>query len=275
MRGGAQNKTMTPDIISATFENIKRVGNLVIGGGEPSLAVEAIHQIYQQILWKKVEIENIFIVTNGKTVSKKLLIEFNKLYGLCGDSSEISGFAISNDEFHEKARGFYRSIEDYTELMYDSYEEETDDFSNINEDLIQEHTNKDTMNWLARGRAKDFGNNHDAYLDNLKLDDFENPKQIHGEIYVCYNGDVLGDQNMSYTDMKKHMRGNVLYWDTLLQNLKQSTIENYNWCLHNCKYSTPDPDEQNCCSEWFDCGNAGRAIKINTHDKIIAEKKGA
>lgn len=261
LRGNAQNKSMTTEVINAVFRNIKSVDNLIIGGGEPSLAVDVIDQIYQHIIWNDVTIENIFIVTNGKRVSKPLLQAFDALYGLCEPYSEISGFAISNDEFHERARGFYRNIEDYRYLIEDACYADSCEFLNINEYLIQEHTNKNSKHWLARGRAKDFGDDHSAYLDSLKINDFENPTQIHGQMYICYNGDVVGDQNMAYNDMKKYVRGNVLEWAKLIDNLKQSTIDNYNWCLNNCKHSSPDPDETDYCNEWYSCEKACNAIK--------------
>lgn len=252
LRGCAQNKTMTEDVIAAIFSHIDHVYNLVIGGGEPSLATETIHQIYQYLLWRDVSIENIFIVTNGKKISKQLLHEFNRLYGLCGNSSEISGFAISNDEFHVAERGFYRHKEDYSQLLYDDGQY---DFSNITEELIQEHTNKNSNNWLARGRAKDFGSQHDAYKDSLLLNNLEQPTSIRGDMYICHNGDVIGDINMPYNDMKKYTRGNIMNWSNLLKGLKQSTIDNYKWCLGNCPYGmSPDHDEtdKNICSQWYD-----------------------
>ena len=186
-------------------------------------------------MWRKVDIQNVFLVTNGKRVSRDLLYWFSRIYSFCTEN-EVSGFGISNDRYHVQERGFVRDTYEYEELLYSP---EYDDCEPIDlpEDTIKYHTNINNLNAsniLARGRAKDWGGRNDPYLDCLKFDNLKNPTEINGDLYVCYNGDVVGDANMSYLDMKKFVRGNVKDWDSLMEGIYQSTIDNYNWCSKNC-----------------------------------------
>lgn len=230
LRGNAQNKTMTEDIMHNLFQHVDHIGMLTIAGGEPSLAIDTLKKLHQHLVWYDVTVDNIFLVTNGKRVSKQLLEIYARLYNYCSDK-DISGFAISNDYYHQTARGFHRPVYDYIDKLYD-----TDEY--LPEEKIYEHTSKNkSMRLLARGRAKDWGDDNKPYLDCLKLDDLDNPTKITGEMYVCYDGTVVGDMNMCYLDMKKYARGNVNDWTKLLSNLKQSTVDNYYWCQKNCKYS--------------------------------------
>lgn len=246
LRGNAQNKTMRADIIYNFFQHVDSIGTLTIGGGEPSLAVPTLHVILDAIMRWNVNVENIFMVTNGKRVSVPLLNIFSQLLDVCSDNG-LSAFTISNDIYHTEQRGFIRHPYDYVDKLYE-YD------ITIPEDKIYEHTTEKTNNWLARGRAKNWGQRHDEYLDNLRLNDLENPTAIYGEMYVCHNGDVVGDANMAYNDMKKFIRGNILEWDTLINNLKTSTVENYHWCKNNCS-SWKD------CYEWESCQIAKSQIE--------------
>ncbi|MEG1925311.1 MAG: radical SAM protein [Ruthenibacterium sp.] len=239
LRGNAQNKSMSEGVIRSLLTHVDSIGVLTIGGGEPTLGIDVIQKLYQELLWRNVDVQNVFLVTNGKRVSRDLLYWFSQLYSLCSEN-EISGFAISNDQYHVRERGFVRNKYEYLDEIYAP---ECDDDGcyiesiDLPEEVIYDHTTEmslNTNNIFARGRAKGWGGQDKAYLDCLKFDDLENPTAISGEMYVCYNGDVVGDANMSYLDMKKFVRGNTQDWDNLMSGIRQSTIDNYHWCSKNC-----------------------------------------
>lgn len=235
LRGNAQNKSMSRNIIDALFRHVDSVGTLTIGGGEPTLAIDVLWDVYNSILQNHVDIQNIYMVTNGKTLKRELVQVFSQLYQRCSDN-EVSGFAVSNDQYHVQQRGFTRNVYEYEELCYEN-EDEYGDYYYLPEDVFQTHTSEGslyTSNVFARGRAKDWGGRHEDYLDCLKLDNLRNPQSVFGQFYVCYNGDVVGDSNMPYIDMKKYVRGNVTQWWQLMEGLQKSTIENYEWCKENC-----------------------------------------
>lgn len=254
LRGNAQNKSMSEEIIQAVFRNIKTINTLTIAGGEPSLAINILNTIRNEILWNDVDVQNIFLVTNGKRLSKPLLKAYDNIYKLCSDNS-ISAFCISNDMYHQTARGFHRPVYDYQDIIYAQNDY---DCLSLPEDKIYEHTRKnENMRILARGRAKEWGDNNEPYLDCLKVDNLDEPESIYGEMYVCYNGDVVGDANMCYNDMKKYIRGNVLEFDKLIENIKKSTVENYKWCLKNC-------DCNGCCD--------GKTLNCSDYNDIVIEQ---
>lgn len=255
LRGNAQNKSMSVITIFNFFSHVSSIGTLTLGGGEPSLATDVLHNIWDAIIHYDIDVENVFMVTNGKRVSVPLLKCFSKLLSACSDKS-ASGFAISNDIYHTEQRGFVRKDYEYRDAIDNyNYKPYQVDFIEIPENMIYDHTTESIpSNWYARGRAKDWGKRHEAYLDNLKLNDLENPTSIYGGMYVCHNGDVVGDANMAYNDMKPFIRGTVFEWDTLIDNLKTSTIENYHWCKANC-------DSWEDCNEWNLMEKAKQQIK--------------
>lgn len=159
LRGNAQNKSMTPDIISSLFAHVDSIGTLTIGGGEPTLAIDVIHNLYQELLWRDVDIQNVFLVTNGKRVNRDLLFWFSQLYSLCSDK-DASGFAISNDRYHVQKRGFVRSKYEYLDEIYAPEYDDDGCYTepiDLPEEVIYDHTTEkslSTSNILARGRAK-------------------------------------------------------------------------------------------------------------------------
>ena len=247
LRGDAQDKSMTSDVMVSLFQHISHIEMLTIGGGEPSLAIDVINNIHQCLVQANVTIGDVFLVTNGKDLSYPLLKAFNNLYGLV-ENHELSGFAISNDTFHKQERGFYRHPCDYQDMI--DYPFDLDDLEDEDVELelynlnqhdfkINEHTSEKSNNWWPRGRAKgkSFANHKDEpYLDCLVLDDIKHPTTIMGQMYVCYNGDVVGDMNMAYEDIPNYLRGNVKNWSNLIKELEKSTIQNYKWCKQNCNY---------------------------------------
>lgn len=235
LRGNAQNKSMSQAVMQQLFSHVTSCNSLTIGGGEPSLAIEQLRELYQILCWQNVDVGSVFSVTNGKRIRMDLLRQFKRIYDLCTDN-DASGFCISNDHFHQEARGFHRHVYDYEDMWYHQ-PENTCDF-NFFEIPIREHTKTDTYQSghgiLARGRAKDWGERTEPYLDCLKFTDLNTQAAIEGEMYVCYNGDVVGDANMAYNDMKRYVVGNVSDWDTLLTNIGYSTMNNYHWCKEHC-----------------------------------------
>jgi len=101
MRGEAQNKDISFEVIDRLLENTKAIGTLTLTGGEPSLNVPAIEYIAKRIEELDIELGAAFIVTNGKEVPNEFLLACLKLFVLA-DKKELNGIALSQDMFHEE-----------------------------------------------------------------------------------------------------------------------------------------------------------------------------
>ena len=219
LRGNAQNKSMSEQTMLQIFNHIDSVDTLSIGGGEPSLAIKELECLYNVLVQTNTQVQDIFLVTNGKKVSKPLIKSFAKLYSLL-PYPEWSQFGISNDIYHVAERGYHVTPASYVDELYDP---KNTDLHNLPESIFYTHLDGDRMKIFARGRAKNWGDNYDPYLDNIRLNSLSNPTVIDGEMYIAYDGTVVGDANMSYNDMRKYSRGNVHQWFDLMINLAGST----------------------------------------------------
>lgn len=69
MRGEAQNIDIPFEVIDKALENVSHIGNLTLTGGEISLNPPAISYVAQQIIKRGINVDNIYMVTNGKLVT--------------------------------------------------------------------------------------------------------------------------------------------------------------------------------------------------------------
>ena len=84
-----------------------------------------------------VTVRNFYVVTNGKKYSQKLYDACYRLYNLC-DENEISGFCISDDEFHRECIPD-RIKWEYNKIRYAAYPYYLTDYrydENMTEDTI-------------------------------------------------------------------------------------------------------------------------------------------
>ena len=94
-RGDSQNEYMSLDIINKIFNNVCRINEFLITGGEPFLAKKQIGKITENIMKDRINIGKMTIVTNGTILSFDILgmlHEINKRTNL-----EIR---LSDDLFH-------------------------------------------------------------------------------------------------------------------------------------------------------------------------------
>ncbi len=94
-RGDSQNAYMDTKIIDYIFNNVCRINDFLLTGGEPLLAKEQIKSITENIMKERINIGKTIIVTNGTILSEDLLtmlLQISKKTDL-----EIR---LSNDAFH-------------------------------------------------------------------------------------------------------------------------------------------------------------------------------
>lgn len=131
MRGDAQCKDMTPEVVDKTLQNIEQIGNITFTGGEPTLNVDILNYTLKVVKERRIPVESFYIVTNGKVVAEEFLLACMRWHAYaiecCGGyDEELSGVALSRDIFHDsipeknvcllKTLGCYRPNDKHTDF---------------------------------------------------------------------------------------------------------------------------------------------------------------
>ena len=128
MRGCKNNKDMKKEVIEATLSQIKAIGNLAICGGEPTMALSTIEDIFNYIMKNHIFVEEVTTTLNGTIYSEdfiKLLdtinnyiLKYNELEK--GRKSQVE-IVVSYDQYH---------FEEIKRLkLYDTFAENLDKYS--------------------------------------------------------------------------------------------------------------------------------------------------
>lgn len=218
LRGEAEKLRMRKAYIDRTLKSVSCIHNLVITGGEPTLAVDLIQYIYFKCLEYGIEVQNVWAATNGKIRSRKFLevmtefIEYSKEF-----DGEISGIALSTDQFHstlpEENYWFYTDYQYY------------DDCKTVGV----------LKNTIPEGRAKENilpTNNYSRILkDEIPQVYIANDGALvvdEGVIYVNAKGDILFNCDYSFETQEECKRGNIMDGENALLDciLKHAEFEN-------------------------------------------------
>lgn len=98
MRGAAQNKDMSVEVIDAVLDRIEgvHVNTVVFGGGETTLVPKLAAELFNRMT-SRGHYPSINVVTNGK----RMPLEFAKALGEIGNSCEVN-IMKSDDDMHER-----------------------------------------------------------------------------------------------------------------------------------------------------------------------------
>lgn len=96
LRGNRKKEFISSEVIEVAFKNINCVEKLLITGGEPLLAINAIKKIIYEIRKNNVRIEKITIITNATILHNKQIELLDELKLLCNEFNIL----ISFDKFH-------------------------------------------------------------------------------------------------------------------------------------------------------------------------------
>ena len=243
LRGPARNNNITQDMINKIVSKFKYIDVITFGGGEPSLFPEAIEWFNDAIQMYNVAVGNFYVVTNGKKYSQKLYDACYKLYNLC-DANEISGFCISDDEFHreyipDRIKWEYNKVKYaaypyyYTDYRYDEDMNEEIYYDIISEDDYlpyfregeKSHKDGHFDGIIKMGRAETNGIWHRAlnvYCPTLEHYNDNTIRIKDGLFYVTYNGDIFPDCDLSYNVMNKgiYKLGNIDNFEEVIGKLE-------------------------------------------------------
>lgn len=197
LRGEAQNKDIDNITIDKILEGITRIGVLTFTGGEPSLAVDRIRYIYEQIKKRGIDLYGFFIITNGKIASLGLVHVLIDLYALIESPEDgVTSLIISQDQYHEdevnpmEAHNLYKALR-----FYDP-----------------ESRKKELTLLINEGRAYEKGmGEREATLQtiSMRVDEYDQLMTYEGVVYVNALGDVIPSCDMSFESQELSKLGNV------------------------------------------------------------------
>lgn len=194
MRGDAQNKDMTEEIIDATLLGIESIGSLVLTGGEPSLNVPAMRYIAKRIDELGIPVGYVYLVTNGKVVSNDFLLACLELF-VQADEPDMNGLALSKDMFHEDIP--WENINKLSQLTAFNSEDKDTDF--------------DKYPIINLGRAKDLDGfeKREVCREIFSMDISGEVPCIESTITVTVDGDILSGCDYSYAEAANIQVGSV------------------------------------------------------------------
>jgi organic radical activating enzyme len=196
-----QIKDIQSRYIDEIFKKVGRINSLTVGGGEPSLNVSALEYICYFAKKRKVEIDNFYVVTNGKVVSDNFIKAIFDLYLMCKDN-EYSGLALSVDKYHEKV-----PADNIRKLKVFGF--------------FQEKTNG---NLILEGRAKklpeDLLRSRDEKVYKIDVED----GYVQGMLYLNCEGNIINGCDWSYKSQDK--KENIVCG---LEQLSLEAITLYNY----------------------------------------------
>lgn len=200
MRGEAQDMDISTEVIDHLLDNVRRIENLVLTGGEPSLNVKAIDYIAQQIEARGIYLGSFYIVTNAKEVSEPFLRALLRMFSLT-ECREGNGIAWSHDVFHEPVP--VENIRKLSVFAGFSSEDKAVDWSK--------------GGLINVGRARNLAGFPRREKYSMELEWY---READGTVYfpeiisVTAEGDILRDCDYAYDETAEIKLGNVLdpYW---------------------------------------------------------------
>lgn len=210
LRGDSQNIDITHKIINEALKNIQYINDITFTGGEPTLHLEAISYTLNVCKTKNIEVDHIYIVTNGTNITDEFIRILIDWYLYCDDIDELFGVAISQDPFHADIDK--TNIRKLKTLRFFHEDDKKNDFKYglINEGRATNITSYTTHNLNTNPTL--YGS-----LDNDIL------KIYDSEVYIAANGDIKIGCDWAY-DNNVTQIGNVTK-DNLYDCLTQHYTE--------------------------------------------------
>ena len=199
MRGNAENVNLDPNILNSFLKQVKDITTLTITGGEPSLVPEIMIKLLRKFQKYKIDVGNIYIVTNGKEITNKFITACIEWYLYCYDN-EISAVCTSKDMFHEPV--WPDNIKKLEALSFFNNHDKNTDFTKT-------HV-------LNIGRAKtlhlpNVTKNDKPYFEEIECETIDEHiiEVCSGNITITTNGDILSQCDYAYNETDAIKIGDV------------------------------------------------------------------
>jgi len=223
LRGASQRKVIDNNHIYKLLQLIDNVSTLTITGGEPTLNMEGLEQIRYCITYENSDIQNFYMVTNGKAINVDKLAEWSYNMLSCCSDNEISRIGFSFDSFHtnnlnyrqlEKQKRNFHNLQEKLQYEYGIYE------TPCGGDFVCKHSN-DSLgyhNLLKQGRAKDFGS-RESKKEVFEIEFYDEEKDsIHCNeniLYLTCSGYIIAGCDWSYNSMDNRKDLQICHIDNI------------------------------------------------------------
>lgn len=208
MRGDAENKTITKEVIDKTLDQASLIYRLVLTGGEPFLEPEIIEYLFSGIIKRQIPLLHVNVTTNGTIQNKDIAHSFNKIANYIVQKNPkldaekdkkllrtLCQITISNDPYHSKID--FNAVTDF----YRKY---------LNDHCIirKEPTAKDER-ILSLGRAEQLTGKKKYAVTPYRV-------EVNAEggtltaIQIGHDGKVLIGEDSSYLQQDANNYGNIL-----------------------------------------------------------------
>ena len=127
LRGEKDNSCMSKKVIKSSLNQIAGIGNLSICGGEPTLALDVLENIFNYVIEYNIMVEQVSVTINGTNYSLEFLHLLNYINEYITYLSENNStiFAISNDNYHIEElkrlnlyEKYLENVEQYMQSFY-------------------------------------------------------------------------------------------------------------------------------------------------------------
>lgn len=240
IRGPAQNKTMTREVIDKLIQNIDWVTHVYITGGEPLLEIDSLCYLIERLSTKIVH--NITFTTNG-TVRDSKVVDALEAFCIANKLNGNAIIVVSDDKFHsgehDSAFDYYTKLANEANKRIHEARGETDDASPAIVVSSQDLGNRVTI--YTGNAVKLVNQNRGNYKLDENLQIVSNYKHrikigagvVCCTVYITANGDVIAPmEDDSFANYDKNAIGNIM------NNSLRHILERYNdQCLLLCDES--------------------------------------
>lgn len=211
LRGEPENMVIDVDYVNQLFSQVESIGTLTITGGEPSLHPEIIMDIVDLARSYGIEINNFYMVTNGKKVTGEFLMAVTKLWAYCSDN-EVSTLAVSGDLYHDELKN--STINKLRAFSFFNIREEGQSYDNM---------------VISEGRGENYYGNKEVSFSEFTIeDDYISDSYL----YLNCEGNLLGACDLSYESQREKALIIANVQDKKFNLLR--SIKKYNKKFKNC-----------------------------------------
>lgn len=150
LRGKKQNRSISSEVISAIFDQVKAIDLLNICGGEPTLAIDEIEEIFKTIIRRRIFLRDIYITINGTIFDDRFyeLCEMMESYIQGIDPTGHVKIGISCDKYHlaeMKKKNIHYREENFESKFFSNLRELNDDLKLFREGNANELDERSTV----------------------------------------------------------------------------------------------------------------------------------
>ncbi len=217
MRGEAQNKTISKEVVDRFLDEIGGTIDMILTGGEPFLEPEMIAYIFDGIIRRKITIRRFSCMTNGSIMDESIVDSWNRLAvyiaGLhkpTDDPEEdrkylraIGSITVSDDAFHQLKHDPMDTVKWYRERLNKHCIITKENRKNENEE--------ERIHILGRAKSDEALKEHEAayykvcpYRPEIK------DGLVDSCIMVGFDGKIMIGEDSSYEQQDKYNYGNVM-----------------------------------------------------------------